>query len=220
MHSMFSGEDCFLASEDWHQMMRQQYTRDMPRNLHDLIEEFFAFFTYTPSIVHKLYHLKRMDVSTPQALQVISAALEETLRLQSRVDAWYEQYTKLALPPTEALSWRNDNLFPIILTYPDMIYATIFCGYYSCMVIVHESLRTFCYPGPHEAMVIYFRDRICQSIEYCSAGILGPYRMGFPLRVAMEVADPVTRTWLIARLEELSKTYAAAKPENHTTKLL
>ncbi|KAJ5386831.1 hypothetical protein N7509_009372 [Penicillium cosmopolitanum] len=152
MHSMFSGEDCFLASEEWHQMMRQQYTPGIPTHLHDIIEEFFAFFTYTPSIVHRLYHLKEMDVSTPQALQVISAALEETLTLQSRTDAWYEQYTKIAPPPTEALSGRNDPLFPVILTYSDMIYATIYCGYYSCMVIVHETLRTFSYPGPHEAM--------------------------------------------------------------------
>ncbi|KAJ5750496.1 hypothetical protein N7533_007524 [Penicillium manginii] len=220
MHSMFSGEACFLASEDWHQMMRQQYTTSLPRELHDIIEEFFAFFTYTPSIVHKLYHLKDMDVSTPEAFQVISAALEETLMLQSRTDAWYKQYTKIAPVPAEALSERNDPLFPVILTYSDMIFATIYCGYYACMVIVHEALRIFCYPGPHEAMVVYFRDQICRSVEYCSAGLLGPYRMGFSLRVAMEVADSITRTWLIARLGELSKTYAAAKPENHTTKLL
>lgn len=216
MHAMFAGEDCFLASEEWHSMMRQQYTSDMPRDLHYIIEEFFAFFTYTPSLVHKLYHLKGMDVSTPQALQVISEALEQALRLKARTDAWYEQYIKIAPPPTETRSWRNDDLFPVILIYSDLIYATIYCGYYSCMVIVHEALRTFSYPGPHEAMVIYFRDQICKSIEYCSAGVLGPYRMGFSMRVAIEVADPVTRKWLLARLAEFSKIYAASKPENHT----
>ena len=216
MHSMFSGEDCFLTSEEWHKMMREQYTANMPRDLHDVIEDFFAFFTYTPSLVHKLYRLKEMDVSTPQALQIISAALEEALRLQARTGVWHDKYTKIAPPPVEVPSWRCDPLFPNILTYSDMIYATIYCGYYSCMVIVHEALRTFAYPGPHEAMVIHFRDQICKSVEYCGGGVLGPYRMGFALRVAMEVADPVTKIWLIARLQEFSKFYAAAQPENHT----
>lgn len=216
MHSMFSGEDCFLASEEWHQIMRQQYTADMPRDLHDLIEEFFAFFTYTPSLVHKLYRLKEMDISTPEALEIISDALEQALRLQGRIGAWYEQFAKHAPPPTEALSSRNDTVFPVVLIYSDMIYATIYCAYYSCMVIIHEVLRTFSYPGPHEAMVIYFRDQICKSVEYCSTGLLGPSRMGFALRVSMEVADPPTKTWLIARLEEFSKIYAAANPDNNT----
>lgn len=219
MHSMFSGESCFLASEEWHKMMREQYTANMSRELHDIIEEFFAFFTYTPSLVHKLYGLKHMDVSTPQALQVISSALEEALRLQARTAVWYEKYTKIAPPPTEVPSWRRDPLFPKILIYSDIVYATIWCGYYSCMVIVHESLRTFSYPGPHEAMVIHFRDQICKSVEYCGGGVLGPYRMGFALRVAMEVADPMTKTWLIARLKEFSKIYAASQPENNVAVL-
>ncbi|KAJ5103233.1 hypothetical protein N7532_003762 [Penicillium argentinense] len=215
MHSMFAGEDCFLASEEWHQMMRQQYTPDMRKDLHEVIEEFFALFTYTPSLVHKLYRLKEMDVSSPEALQIISVALEQALQLQDKVGAWYKKFEKIAPQPVEAPSLKNDEMFPVVLTYSDMIYAIIFCGYYSYKVIIHEVLRTFSYPGLHAPMTIYFRDQICKSVEYCSIGVLGPYRLGFPLRVAIEVADPATKTWIIARLQEFSKIYAAASPENH-----
>ncbi|KAJ5171963.1 hypothetical protein N7492_004556 [Penicillium capsulatum] len=215
MHSMFSGEECFLASEEWHYMMRHQYTSDMSPEFHNSIEQFFAYFTLAPSLVHKMYRLREIDVSTPQASQIISHALEQALDMQGKLDLWYQGWLQLAPPPIEAVSTENDHLFPIILTYRDMIDATIYCGYYSYMVIIHETLKTFGYPGSHEALVVYFLDQICQSIEFASTGLLGPYRMGFPLRVAIEVADPATKSWIIERLQEFSNVYAAARPETY-----
>lgn len=210
---MFSGEECFLTSEEWHRTMRQQYTTEMSPDLYNGIEQFFAYFTFAPSLVHKMYSLKEMDVSTPQALQIISQALEQALDMQSKLDAWYQQWSQVAPLPVEADSSNDDPLFPVILTYRDMIDATIYCSYYSYKVIIHEALKTFGYPGPHEALVVHFRDQICRSIEYASIGVLGPYRMGFPLRVAIEVADPETRSWIVARLQQLAKIYAAVQPE-------
>lgn len=211
---MFSGEECFLASEDWHQTMQQHNTTDMPPELHHCIESFFAYFTYAPSLVHKLYHLKEIDISTPAALQIISQALEQALEMQDKLDLWYQRWSEIEPPPSEVPSTTNDPLFPMVLTYRDTIDATIYCSYFSYMVIIHEVLKTFDYPGPHAELVVYFRDQICKSIEYNSIGILGPYRMGFSLRVANEVADPTVKSWIIARLEQFSKFYAAAKPEN------
>ncbi|KGO41288.1 hypothetical protein PEX1_040640 [Penicillium expansum] len=132
---------------------------------------------------------------------------------------WYEQFAQIAPPPTETISSTGDELYPIILTYTDVSYATIYCGYYSYMVIIHELLKTCDYPGEHSAMVVYFRDQICKSVEYNSVGVMGPYRMGFPLRVAFEIADPVTRSWILNRLQQFSNIYAAAQPENYHTVL-
>jgi hypothetical protein len=214
MQSMFSGEPCFLATEEWHQMMRQQRVPGISIDLHNCIEQFFAYFTYAPSLVHKFYHLKEIDVSTPEALQIISATLEQALDMQDKLTSWYEQYSQIAPPPVETLTSTDDPLFPIILTYSDMTQATIYCGYYAYMIIIHEVLKTFGYPGPQAAMVIYFRDQICRSVEYSSVGVLGPYRLGFPLRVAIEVADSTTRSWILARLDQFSKVYAASQPKN------
>lgn len=215
MHSMFSGEECFLASEEWHQMMQHQYTPDMPPDLHDSVEQLFAYFTYAPSLVHKFYGLKGADLSTPELQQTISAALAQALYMQNKLAVWYEKFTRIAPPPTEALSQTDDILYPVILTYSDMFHSTIYCGYFSYMAIVNEVLRTLGYPGPHEARVVYFRDQICKSVEYSGVGVLGPYRLGFPLRVAYEAGDSVTRSWILARLEQFSKVYAALKPENY-----
>jgi len=63
-------------------------------------------------------------------------------------------------------------------------------------------------------MVGYFCDQICKSVEYSGVGVLGPFRLGFPLLVAHEVSDSLTRSWIVTRLERFSKFYAAAQPKN------
>ncbi|KAJ5289779.1 zinc-binding alcohol dehydrogenase-like protein [Penicillium atrosanguineum] len=215
MHSMFSGEQCFLASEEWHHMMQQQYTADMPTDLHNSIEQFFALFTYAPSLVHKFYSLKEVDLSTLEAQQTVSATLTQALAIQSKLAIWHAQYSQIAPHPVEIPSSTEDEVYPAILVYEEMIHATIYCAYYAYMAIIHETLKTFGYPGPHGSMVIYFCDQICKSVEYSGVGALGPFRLGFPLRVAYEVSGPLTRSWILTRLESFSKIYAAARPENY-----
>ncbi|KAJ5536283.1 hypothetical protein N7513_009469 [Penicillium frequentans] len=215
MHSMFAGEDCFLASDEWHHMMRQQHLATLPLDYHNCIEDFFAYFTHSPRIVHNLYHLRDKNHSDPEVLQEISQALTQVLDMQSKMASWYEKWSRISSPPVETRSTTGDPLYPIILSYADLLDASIYCGYYAYMIIIHEALRAFGYPGRQETLVSYFRDQICKSIEYTAFGVLGPYRIGFPVRVAIETADDVTRSWLLSRLQEFSKIYAAAKPENY-----
>ncbi|KAJ6131381.1 hypothetical protein N7523_001841 [Penicillium sp. IBT 18751x] len=214
MHSMFSGEQCFLASEEWHHMMQQQYTSEMPIDLHNSIEQFFAYFTYAPSLVHKFYSLKEVDLSTPKAQQTILTTLTQALDMQSKLAVWYEQYSQIAPLPVEVPSSIEDGVYPAILVYEEMLHAAIYCGYFAYMAIIHEVLKTFGHAGPHGSMVVYFCDQICKSVEYSGVGVLGPFRLGFPLRVAYEVSGPLTRSWILTRLESFSKVYAAARPEN------
>lgn len=211
---MFAGEPCFLASDDWHQMMKQQYVSEIPLNYHDSIEEFFALFTYSPSLVHKLYGLREKDPSSPGVMQEISDALSQALDLENRLGLWYQGWCQISSPPVERPSATYDPMYPVILSYADFTDAQIYCGYYAYRIIVHEALKTFGFPGPQAERVLFFRDQICRSLEYTGAGVLGPYRIGFPVRVAIEVSDPFTISWLHERLKEFFKFYAAANPEN------
>ncbi|KAJ5550759.1 hypothetical protein N7461_005457 [Penicillium sp. DV-2018c] len=219
MHALFSGEECFLASDQWHDIMRKQVNEGLPERLHHSIEELFAYMTHAPDLVHKLYGLRSPGITPAEQSQRIPEVVTQALEMQTKLATWYEQFSHIVPPPTETISSTGDELHPIVLTYTDVNSATIYCGYYAYMVIIHEALRSCGYPGEHDAMVVYFRDRICKSVEYNTRGLLGPYRMGFPLRVVFEVADPVTRAWLLDRLEHLSKTYAAVRPENYKTVL-
>ena len=212
---MFAGEDCFLAASEWHEMMQQQHMTSLSLEYHNSIEQFFAYFTHSPKIVHNLYRLRGKDFTAPETLQELSEALALVLEMQKKLDAWYENWTQISSPPVEVPSSSEDVLFPTVLIYADLLDASVYCGYYAYRIIIHEALRTFGYPGPQGDIVTHFRDQVCRSIEYAAVGILGPYRIGFAIRVAIETADPITRAWLLSHLQEFSKTYAAAKPENY-----
>ncbi|KAF4201232.1 hypothetical protein CNMCM8927_001880 [Aspergillus lentulus] len=217
MHSLFSGERCFLASDRWHAIMKQRINSFYSEELEDLLEEFIALFTLAPSLVHALYDIKASDMTSPATWKKASETLTRILEMQNKLSEWYSRFSRMAPPPYERLSSSNDAVYPIVLHYSDLNIASIFNSYHAYMAIIHEALRTLGYPGEHEAMVAFFRDQICKSVEYNGAGPLGPYRMGFPLRVAYEAADPKTKAWIENRLVQMSQYYAAVAPKNFAT---
>ncbi|GFF57360.1 uncharacterized protein AN5342 [Aspergillus udagawae] len=219
MHSLFSGERCFLASESWHAIMRQRINSFYSEELEDSLEEFVALFTLAPSLVHALYDIKASDMTSPATWKKLSETLTRILEMQTRLSKWYSRFSRMAPPPYERLSSTEDAVYPIVLHYSDLNIASIFISYYAYMAIMHEALRTLGYPGAHEAMVAFFRDQICKSVEYNGTGPLGPYRMGFPLRVAYEVADPKTKSWIENHLVQMSQHYSAVQPKNFAAAL-
>jgi hypothetical protein len=215
MHSVFSGEKCFLASSDWHTVMRQQFDFTLAAELYVLVEDLFGFYTAIPSLLHQLYGFKKEASEGATTRSRASELLTQALDIQDKLAAWYEKLIHAVPPPTESLSSMRDTLYPIVYSFSDVDTATIFSAYYSYMAIIHAALRLCQYPGDHAAMVAYFRDQICKSVEYNARGLLGPYRLGFPLRVAYEFADPVTKVWVESWLQRLSRTYAAMLPRNY-----
>ncbi|RAH40406.1 Zn(II)2Cys6 transcription factor domain-containing protein [Aspergillus brunneoviolaceus CBS 621.78] len=214
MYSLFSGQRCFLALEEWHTVMKQHPNSGLGDDLANLVEQFFAYFTSAPGLVHQLYDLKDADFTKPDTVAKASDLLFQVLVMQNKLSEWLANLSAVTPLPGETRSASGDLYYPTVLEYSDESAASIFCGYYSYMIIIHEILRVCGYPGDHSATVVYFRDQICKSVEYNARGLLGPYRMGFPLRVAYEVADPATRAWIEGRLERLSKVYAAVRPQN------
>ncbi|KAF7592234.1 hypothetical protein BBP40_000506 [Aspergillus hancockii] len=215
MHSVFSGEKCFLASGDWHSVMRQQFDFTLHVELYALVEDLFGFYTAIPSLIHQFFDIKttNFDESTKQSK--VSKLLTHALHMQDRLASWYDQLIHVVPPPTETLSSMGDSLYPIVYSFSDVDTATIFSAYYSYMALIHAALGISQYPGEHGAIVAYFRDQICKSVEYNARGLLGPYRLGFPLRVAYEFADPTTKLWIEGWLRRLSRTYAAMLPRNY-----
>lgn len=141
MHSIFSGQGCFLASERWHLVMKEHYDKSLPASLGYLVEEFIAYFTFAPSLVHKLYDLKRADQTSPETWVQMSETLARTLEIRSKLNAWYDSYSHIAPFPRETVSPSGDKLYPMVLAYQDVNSASLFCGYYSYMVIIHEILK-------------------------------------------------------------------------------
>ena len=83
--------------------------------------------------------------------------------------------------------------------------------------MLHELLKACRYPQDFSNETAEFVSKICKAIEYNGSGNFGPYRMGFSVRIAMEVADPATKKWLINWLAHSSKTCAVTSPGNYPT---
>ncbi|KAL2825247.1 hypothetical protein BJY01DRAFT_160316 [Aspergillus pseudoustus] len=215
MYSLFGGTECILVSDEWHNVMKQQCNPSLSAGLDSLVEEFFTYFTLSPSLVHQLYSLKEADFTDTTTLLRLSEMLKTTLELQEKLDLWYDRFCQATPAPYEVLSSTGDTVYPAVLWYSDVNSATIYCSYYSYMVLIHEILKTCGYPGEQEALVAYFRDKICKSVEYTAQGLLGPYRMGFALRVAWEVADTVTKEWIRGCLRTFSEFYSVMREENY-----
>ncbi|KAL3490436.1 hypothetical protein BJX62DRAFT_225863 [Aspergillus germanicus] len=215
MYSLFGGTECIFASDEWHSVMKQQGNPGLSFELGNLVEEFFTYFTLSPSLVHKLYSLKEADFTNPATLAKLAELLKEALEFREKLVLWYDKFCHATPAPYEVLSFTGDTVYPIVLWYSDVNSATIYCSYYSYMVLIHEILRTCGYPGEHGAMVAHFRDQICKSVEYTAQGLLGPYRMGFALRVAWEVADAVTKQWIRGCLKTFSEFYSVMREENY-----
>ncbi|KAL5356735.1 hypothetical protein BJX96DRAFT_171883 [Aspergillus floccosus] len=216
MHAVFSGEECFLASDEWHAVMRQQFDNIIPREIQDQVEDLFASFTAIPRLIHGMFEIRTADPSDPLTQLKISKLVAEALAMRGDLDAWYERFTWLVPPPSEVPSSCGDPLYPTVFHFAGADTASIFNAYYAYMTVVHELLRTcgFGPPGTHEAYVVYFRDQICKSVEYNTRGLLGPSRMAFPLRVAYEVGNTATKAWIGGWLQKLSQRYGALAPQN------
>lgn len=193
--------------------MKEHCDTSLLAGLGYLIEEFIVYFTFAPSLIHKLYSLKQADPESPETWAQMSETLKRTLDMQEKLNAWYDRYSRIAPAPRETISPSEDKLYPMVLSYSDPTNASVFCGYYSYTVIIREILKACSYPGEHEAITICFRDQICKSVEHNGRGFLGPYQMAFPLRVAFEVADPVVKPWIKGWFIRLSNVYPALQPQ-------
>ncbi|OGM50623.1 C6 zinc finger domain protein [Aspergillus bombycis] len=215
MHSLFSKERCFLASSNWQSMMKQQLDSTFPTAFYTQVEELFALYTTIPCFIHKFFELRHADPAHETTQLKASELLNEALDMQTKLTTWYDKFRHTAPLPTEVLSSMDDTLYPIVYSFTDVDTAAIFAAYYSYMVTIHAILGACRYPGEHAAMVVYYRDQICMSVEFNAQGILGPSRLGFPLLVVNEFADPPTKLWVHGWLQRLSKTYKVMLPQNY-----
>ncbi|KAE8136520.1 C6 zinc finger domain protein [Aspergillus pseudotamarii] len=215
MHSLFSKEKCFLASGDWQSVMKQQLDSTLPTIFHAQVEELFALYTTIPCFIHQFFDLRQAEPAHETTQFKACKLLNDALAMQARLITWYDSFSHTAPLPTEVLSSMGDTLYPVVYSFTDIDTATIFAAYYSYMVIVHAILGVCHYPGEHAAMVAYYRDQICMSVEYLAQGILGPSRLGFPLLVVNEFADPPTKLWVQGWLQRLSETYKVMLPQNY-----
>ena len=217
MDALFSGKDCFLVEPEWQRLVQEPWDPSITLEQHKLIEEMTNCLALFPALVRDGVEMRNAVTQGQVNTSQVASLTNRTLELYYRLEPWYSLWADCVGEPKDTPSRCNDPLFPLVSEYQNYAIATISCSYYACMIMLHELLKACRYPQDFSIENADFVSKICKAIEYNGSGKFGPYRMGFSVRIAMEVADPSTKKWLINWLAHSSKTYAVTSPGNYPT---
>ncbi|PTB64288.1 hypothetical protein BBK36DRAFT_1170861 [Trichoderma citrinoviride] len=218
MSSLFfpTSDKCFLALPEWRGMLtfpsRSIYTPAAPDLTRPVVNSFLLCLADMPEVMWYGYPIREALVAGRQVKpKRIQHLAELTAANHERFTAWYyEDFQKLGVTPKEVPSEDPDSPYPIVLEHPVGWLGTMLMGYWASMLILQELLIRCQWPA------VDFRDsqgelvqNILRSVETMGRGIMGPFRLGYSIRIVYEFANAETQRWIITMLDKFSKRYAA-----------
>jgi hypothetical protein len=214
MDALFNNKDTFLREPRWQKVTEEKWDPSTSQEQHELMEEMSLIIAFFPALVRDGIQMRDLSaqgyIDFAQVVDLTNRALE----LYCRLKTWDARWTACVGPPEDVPSPTGDAMFPTVSKYPSFAIGTIYCGYYACRIIVHEVLKACKYQQDFSADNAELVGLICKAVEYNGAGTFGPYRMGFSIRIAMEVASHDVKRWIINWLEQASRIYAVVTPAN------
>lgn len=216
MEALFSGKPCFLDLEEWRYLSLQPPNDSFSALFYEKTDEFTRCIAACPWLVKEAYSLRSANRSDVSTLVRVAALVHRTLEIYGHLQRWYEEFTSFAPLPDEVPSSTQDQLYPVVYSYHSPSIATTFCGYYAATIILHRILIECHHPAGCAREISSTVENVCKSVEYLAAtGTLGPYRVGFSLRVAFEFATVATKLWIRGWLTQFERFYKACSPSNY-----
>ncbi|KAK6707691.1 hypothetical protein SNK04_008663 [Fusarium graminearum] len=211
-------EELFLSRPEWNQVMfdggrRLIYSADTPIGHIRVGDGFLANLTQLSPVIHWGYLVReanRAGVSVEPSK--ISALAQMALASHARFVQWYEDFEALEFPrPIETLSTNPaTSLFETVIQHQSAAAGSLLMGYWASMLILEETLIECGTPRANsDVSSRYFVEQILRSIESVAQGAMGPYRVGFAVRIVYEFATGEEQRWIARLLDKFSKGYAA-----------
>jgi hypothetical protein len=223
MECLFTGKACFLAEKEWQDVGREKFNQCVPDYLHNMFQDFANYMARLPELLRDGFELRaalKFGKPMPLDSDEIATLTRRSLDLYSDYREWGVRFIQTVPYPKEALSLSKDLLYPVVYRYESPSAATVYCAYWACIIMLQEILKA-CGHLPADAMSdTDLVDNICKSVEFNGTGTWGPYRMGFSLRIAWEIASPPIQQWIAEWHGRFNQTYAATSPlslPNHGT---
>lgn len=183
-------------------------------------DEYFVLLSKVPPVTRVAYNIRedRKHGIAPDPSQVELLA-QQAGRLRSECLAWYDGVVSSGaiMPPVEVLSQDPNSPFVTVLKFSNPWIGSVYMCYWATMLILQEALNE-CQAGqerPYDDSNLELARNILQSLEHVGRGIMGPYRVGYALRIAYEFADLPLQIWIESALERYSQQYAALSPETY-----
>lgn len=145
------------------------------------------------------------QVSPRRIKQVAELAAEK----RKRFTEWYEEFKKLGVELREAPSQDPNSPYQVILEHPVRWLGSMHMGYWASMLILQELLMRCRWPVDYQESQRELVHSILRSVESVGRGTMGPFRLGYSIRIAYEFANAEAQRWIITLLDRFSKSYAA-----------
>lgn len=217
MADLFFPEDrpSFLSRPEWQAVMRDNRRRlihpaHMPDDAIDAIDEYNCRLAHVPEVIRlgypALQAAQKGEIPDPVCVATVRPV---ATRCYSLLREWHSIYGHVLTPGDEVLSEDPDSLYVTVLSYPVIWIGTLQISYWATMLLVQGMLQAVGSDAGFASQQVEFVNGILRSLEHLSRGPLGPYRVGYAVRVAYEVASADAQAWIRKMLDKFTKTYAA-----------
>ncbi|KAL4726146.1 hypothetical protein ACLX1H_006823 [Fusarium chlamydosporum] len=211
-------EELFLSRPEWNEVMfdggrRLIYAADTPIAHIRVGDNFLANLTQLSPVLRWGYLVReanRAGISVEPSK--VSALAHMALANHARFTQWYDDFNALEFPrPVETLPTDpSTSLFETVLEHQSGAAGSLLMGYWASMLILEETLIECGTPRANaDVSSRYLVEQILRSIESVGQGAMGPYRVGFAVRIVYEFATGREQRWIIHLLDKFAKGYAA-----------
>lgn len=209
------GEECFLARPEWNAVMRDNgrrllYPPDFSLDLDEAIDEYLARQADIPKVVRLSYPLLEA-ARHGQALDRthVAAARAVTAVSHAKMVEWWERYKHNFPEPVSVPTQDPGSIYTTALQYNSAWLASLQLSYYATLCLLQAFLTVQGWPFNFEESQRDHVQLILRSVESVGAGPIGPYRVGYALRIAYELANAEAQEWIRKTLDQFKERYAA-----------
>ncbi|KAB5558541.1 C6 zinc finger domain protein [Coniochaeta sp. 2T2.1] len=224
MHALFSGQDCFLARRAWQKLLADEPVIDNRGDgtlteLYAITNRYGVYLARLPAILHRGYALREARRhGLPIEPSHVTLLVRRAEKLRSEMAALFEGYTALAPAPTEVPSREPGSIYDTVLSYANVWHGSFRMSCWASLLILQAVLDQCRWPVERYAVANRELARsIYRSLECVGTDLLGPLRVGYPLRIAYEFADLRTQLWISSLLAKFEKRYASTAPNGYPT---
>ncbi|KND95271.1 hypothetical protein TOPH_00676 [Tolypocladium ophioglossoides CBS 100239] len=210
-------EACFLSRPEWKPIIRDGgrhliHPPQLPDRTIRIVDDFFERLAELPAVLTPAYVLREsrtMGTAQQPEPEMIAALAQRAMECRRLFHAWFEEFKTLSVTPEEVPSKDPTSPFPVVLQHRVAWAGSMHMGYWASILILQEALVQCQWPGNFVESRGELVLNILRSLESVGAGTMGPYRVGFSVRIAYEFASVEHQRWILGLLDRFKKTYAA-----------
>lgn len=168
---------------------------------------YFVLMAQIPNIVRASYDIrkaKRHGIEPDSA--PVSQLKLEAMKLREEYLSWYNNSLSAGAfrLPAEVLSLDPTSPFPSVLKFNSPWVGSVLISYWANMLIVQECLdqlqletdRSFTDSNRELA------NNVLRSLEHVGEGIMGPFRVGYAIRIVYDFVDIPLQLWTLSKVSK------------------